>query len=129
MPDFVEGTIADIDRRLVELKTEESKLNAARAALLGENSTAPRASTPRSATVRRGPGRPRGRRTGSGKRADQTVALIRENPGITIPQLAEKLKIQPNYLYRVVPKLVSGGLITKDGSALNAVADAASTAA
>jgi hypothetical protein len=127
MPDFVDATVADIDRRLVELKTEESKLHAARVALLGENSGAPRASKPRAATTRRGPGRPRGRRTG-GSRANQTVALIRDNPGITIPQLAEKLKIQPNYLYRVVPKLVSDGLITKDGSALNAVADTAGTA-
>jgi hypothetical protein len=127
MPDFVDATVADIDRRLVELKTEESKLHAARVALLGENSRAPRASKPRAATTRRGPGRPRGRRTG-GSRANQTVALIRDNPGITIPQLAEKLKIQPNYLYRVVPKLVSDGLITKDGSALHAVADTAGTA-
>jgi hypothetical protein len=128
MPDFVDATVADIDRRLVELKTEESKLHAARVALLGENSRAPRASKPRAATTRRGPGRPRGRQSGSGTRANQTVALIRDNPGITIPQLAEKLKIQPNYLYRVVPKLVSDGLVTKDGSALNAVAVTAGTA-
>jgi DNA-binding IscR family transcriptional regulator len=49
--------------------------------------------------------------------------VIRENPGITITQLAKRLKIQPNYLYSVLPKLVSDGLITKDGSALNPVAD------
>jgi hypothetical protein len=125
MPDFVDGTIADIDRRLAELKTEESKLIAARAALRGESGRAPRASQTRSTTTRRGPGRPRGRQSG-GTRAKQTVTLIRENPGISIPQLAGKLKIQPNYLYRVVPKLVSDGLITKDGSALNAVAEKAS---
>lgn len=123
MADFVDGTIADIDRRLAELKAEESKLTAARAALLGESGRAPRASSPRPAAKRRGPGRPRGRRTG-GSRANQAVAVISENPRITIPQLAEKLKIQPNYLYRVVPKLVSDGLITKDGAALSAVASA-----
>jgi predicted HTH transcriptional regulator len=128
MPDFVDGTIADIDRRLVELKAEEGKLIAARAALRGESSRTPRAPrAPRAATAtRRRPGRPRGRQSG-GTRANQAVTLIRENPGITIPQLAEKLKIQPNYLYRVVPKLVSDGLITKDGAALNSVAEATST--
>ncbi len=84
--------------------------------------SAPRAT--RTRTVR-GPGRPRGRRSAAGTRADQTVALIRENSGVTIPQLAEKLKIQPNYLYRVVPKLVKDGLITKDGTALTAVAQKA----
>jgi CRP-like cAMP-binding protein len=126
MPNFVDGAVADIDRRLAELGEEESKLQAARAALLGENSRAARVSAPRATKTRRGPGRPRGRQTG-GSRASQTVGLIRENPGITIPQLAEKLQIQPNYLYRVVPKLVSDGLITKDGSALNAVAATAST--
>lgn len=123
MPDFVDGTIAEIDKRLVELKTEESKLNAARAALLGRSDGAARVSAPRGArkgTGRR-PNRPRGSRSRNGSRADQTVALIREHAGITIPQLAEKLKIQPNYLYRVVPKLVSDGLIIKDGSALTAV--------
>ena len=129
MPDFVDGTIAEIDRRLAELGQEESKLKAARAALLGQSdgrtrAAAPRAAAPRAAVTRRGPGRPRGRRGRSGSRADQAVALIRENPGITIPQLAEKLKIQPNYLYRVVPKLVKDGHITKDGAALSRVAGA-----
>jgi hypothetical protein len=122
MPDFVDVTIADIDRRLVELGDEKSKLHAARVALLGESPRARRSSPPAARTGRR-PGRPRGKRGASGTRANQAVALIRDSPGLTIPQLAEKLKIQPNYLYRVVPKLVNEGLITKDGSALNAVAD------
>jgi len=123
MADFVDGTIADIDRRLAELGEEESKLKAARAALLGHKSGPSRVPSPRTARTGRGPGRPPGQRTGSGSRSDQAVAVIRENPGITITQLAKRLKIQPNYLYRVLPKLVSDGLITKDGSALNPVAD------
>ena len=40
---------------------------------------------------------------------------MRDKPGITIPQIAESLKIEPNYLYRVMPKLVSEGLVTRDG--------------
>lgn len=59
---------------------------------------------------------------GAGSRAEQAVALIRETSGTTIPQLAEKLGIQSSYLYRVVPKLVSEGLTTRDGSTLHPAA-------
>ena len=40
---------------------------------------------------------------------------MREKPGITIPQIAESLKIEPNYLYRVMPKLVEDGQVKRDG--------------
>ena len=59
-------------------------------------------------------GRPRGRRGGN-TRANQALALVRDKPGITIPQIAEALKIEPNYLYRVMPKLVEDGQVTRDG--------------
>ena len=36
-------------------------------------------------------------------------------PGITIPQIAEAMKIEPNYLYRVMPRLVSDGQVRRDG--------------
>jgi hypothetical protein len=59
---------------------------------------------------RRGPGRPRKatrRSTGprGGTRADEALKVIEANPGITIPELAEKLGIRPNYLYRVTAGL------------------------
>jgi hypothetical protein len=59
-------------------------------------------------------GRP-GRRKGSGTRAAQTVALVKGEPGITIPQLAAKMGIKQNYLYRVLPGLQQEGKITKQG--------------
>ena len=40
---------------------------------------------------------------------------MRETPGITIPQIAEALKIEPNYLYRVMPKLVEEGQVRREG--------------
>jgi hypothetical protein len=112
---FVDTTVKDIDDRLRELKDEAAKLEAARSALVGERrgpgrppgSTAP-------TRARRRPGRPRGRRGGN-TRANQALELVRSKPGITIPQIAEALKIEPNYLYRVMPKLVSDGQVTKDG--------------
>jgi hypothetical protein len=68
--------------------------------------------------ARRGPGRPPGRRSTSrpaarrqtrsragGTRGDQALKVIKENPGITIPELAKRLRIRPNYLYRVTGSL------------------------
>jgi len=48
-------------------------------------------------------------------RSNQALELVRNQPGITIPQIAEALKIEPNYLYRVMPKLVSDGQVRRDG--------------
>jgi len=112
---FVDTTVKDIDDRLRDLKAEVSKLEAARAALVGGSRGRGR---PRgaSATARsnRRPGRPRGRRGGN-TRANQALELVRKQPGITIPQIAEALRIEPNYLYRVMPKLVADGQVTRDG--------------
>jgi hypothetical protein len=66
------------------------------------------------ATPARKPGRQRGRRAGGG-RATEALALVKKQPGVTIPQLAAAMKIQPNYLYRVLPKLAADGEIKRDG--------------
>jgi Winged helix-turn-helix DNA-binding len=120
LADFVDSTVKDIDRRLSELKVEVSKLEAARAALVGgrrgpgrPSSANGASASPRRRTTRRA-GRPRGRRGGN-TRANQALALVQEKPGITIPQIAESLKIEPNYLYRVMPKLVEDGQVSREG--------------
>jgi DNA-binding IscR family transcriptional regulator len=41
--------------------------------------------------------------------------LVRGKPGITIPEIAVAMGIEPNYLYRVMPKLVSDGQVKRDG--------------
>ena len=69
----------------------------------------------------RRPGRPRGRRGGA-TRANQALELVRKQPGITIPQIAEAMKIEPNYLYRVMPRLVSDGQVRRDGQGWHPVA-------
>lgn len=56
-----------------------------------------------------------GRPKGSGTRAVQALSLVQGQPGITIPELAVKMKIKQNYLYRVLPGLEQEGKITKDG--------------
>ena len=121
MADFVDSTVKDIDSRLSELKLEVQKLEAARTALVGgrrgpgrpaATSATPRdGSTPRRSTRR--VGRPRGRRGNT--RANQALELVKSKPGITIPQIAESLKIEPNYLYRVMPRLVEEGSVRREG--------------
>ena len=117
MTEFVDTTVRDIDSRLSELRQEVGKLEAARAALTGERRGPGRPPGSGSSTRRNGtrrPGRPRGRRGGN-TRANQAMELVRAQPGITIPEIAETLKIAPNYLYRVMPKLVSDGIVRRDG--------------
>jgi hypothetical protein len=118
MAEFVDSTVKEIDNRLQELKEEVSRLEAARSALVGTRrrpGRPPGTGTPVATRRRTGrrPGRPRGRRGGA-TRANQALELVRNQPGITIPQIAEALKIEPNYLYRVMPKLVSDGQIRRD---------------
>jgi hypothetical protein len=64
-------------------------------------------------------GRPKARRggrpKGSGKRATEALSLVRGQPGITIPELAVKMGIKQNYLYRVLPGLEQGGKLEKKG--------------
>jgi hypothetical protein len=109
---------------LRELRDEVRKLEAARIALTAEGngrsrparatrSSSSAARGTRSGTPRR-PGRPSGRRSGN-TRASQALDLVRSQPGITIPRLAAEMKIQPNYLYRVMPALEKDGSIKRDG--------------
>lgn len=126
MTEFVDSTVKDIDQRLSELKQEVAKLEAARSALVGgrRGPGRPRGSATRRSTARStrrsasGNGRrrrgSRGRRGGA-TRANQALELVRQNPGITIPQIAKQMGIEPNYLYRVLPRLQQEGAIKRDG--------------
>jgi DNA-binding MarR family transcriptional regulator len=113
--------VKDIDQRLRELHDEVSRLEAARSALTGGRRQPGR---PRRATTRTTRARA-GRRTSAGPltrsrrggdtRAVQALELVRERPGITIPDIAKAMRIEPNYLYRVLPRLASEGSIKRDG--------------
>jgi CRP-like cAMP-binding protein len=113
---FLESTVQDIDARMEELRGELDRLEAARSALVGAGSrrSAARsgdgAATRTRGSARRGPGR-----RGGNTRAAQALELVRQRPGITIPEIAEAMGIEPNYLYRVMPRLLSEGQITRDG--------------
>jgi hypothetical protein len=124
--DFLDEKRHEISSRLKELKPlvdEYGRLEAAVAALDGVPATGLTPATRRAparataATRKRGAthsGR-RGRPKGSGTRGAEALALVKANPGITIPEIAEKMGIKQNYLYRVLPGLVEDRLVVKDG--------------
>ncbi|MDQ4040262.1 MAG: winged helix-turn-helix domain-containing protein [Actinomycetota bacterium] len=111
-----------IEDRLALLRDEIKRLETAAAALGGGNGRRgpgrPRGSTTRRSTSARP--RRRGRPRGSGTRALQAEKLVRENPGISIADLAKRMNIKPNYLYRVMPQLQKDGKVRKQGSGWHA---------
>src|SRR3954467_5030625 len=124
MADFLEEKRREIAQRLKELKPlvdEYHSLEGALAALEGVRRPGASASTRTTASAprrRRGTSHNSGRRgrpKGSGTRAQQTLSLVTETPGITIPELADKMGIKQNYLYRVLPGLEQDGKVRKEG--------------
>jgi CRP-like cAMP-binding protein len=120
MADFLEQKRKEIQTRLKELKPaveEYQLLEAAAAALGGLGDGAAKPAPARTRRAARTPARSsrRGRPRGGGTRATQALELVRERPGITIPELAEAMGIQQNYLYRVMPGLADEGKVTKSG--------------
>jgi sugar-specific transcriptional regulator TrmB len=105
--------------RIRELEDELSKLQRALSSLTGGRQG------------RRGPGRPPGSRSRSraaaaprrrrgGTRADQAVRLVKANPGISASEVAKKMRIKPNYLYRVLGDLEKEGRVKKSGRSYTA---------
>jgi hypothetical protein len=125
MADFLDEKKREIEARLKELRPlvdEFHRLEAAAAALDGVGTAAATGAPARrarrpaapSAAPSGGPRR-RGRPRGSGTRSKQALELVRTRPGITIPEIAEAMGIQQNYLYRVMPGLAEEGKVTKSG--------------
>ena len=126
MADFLEEKKREISSRLKELRPlvdEFHRLEAAQRALEGVGNSGGSTTTRRGPRRRSGGGgssssgtkRGRGRPRGSGNRAQQALKLVNESPGITIPEMAQRMGIQVNYLYRVLPGLEQDGKVRKEG--------------
>jgi hypothetical protein len=116
MADFLDEKRKEIDARLRELRPlvdEYNRLEKAAAALSGVGGAQRAVAAPRRRGSGSGGGNRRGRPRGSGNRAKQALELVRTRPGITISEMASAMKIQPNYLYRVMPTLESEGQVVK----------------
>ena len=130
MADFLAEKLREIDERLKELRPlhdEYLKLERAKQALEGMG-----------APARRGPGRPRGSgagtraSSGNGRRrrrsraggtaAEKVLDVVRQNPGITVSEVGDRLGYtQKNYLYRVFHNLTEDGAVQKQGKGYSAV--------
>jgi hypothetical protein len=123
MADFLDEKRRELRERLKELRPlvdEYHRLEAAVQALEGVAAPTPATSpSPRrrssAGASNGGAGGRRGRPRGSGTRGKQALDLVRSNPGITIPEIAGRMGIQQNYLYRVLPALQKDGLVRKEG--------------
>jgi predicted HTH transcriptional regulator len=120
MADTLNKIRSDLEKRLRELEPvirEHSQLREGLDALKTagtrvERTVTTAAKRSRAATTgiaARGPGRPRG----TGGRAQEALKLVHKHPGITIGEMAKRMKIQANYLYRVLRQLEKDGKIKK----------------
>jgi CRP-like cAMP-binding protein len=110
--DILDRARKDIESRLSDLRDEVKRLEGALGALTERRG---RSTRTRRSTTRRRPanGRRRGRRAQGGTRAAQAHRLVQSNPGITISEMAKRMGITPNYLYRVMPQLEKEGKVRK----------------
>ena len=103
-----------LNNRIRELEGELSKLQRALSSLTDGRQGRRGPGRPRgSRGTTRTAARPRGRRRGT--RADQAVRLIKANPGISAAEIAKKMRIKPNYLYRVLGDLQKERRVKKSG--------------
>ena len=114
-PNTVDEAAGLIRERIKELDSERAKLERALASLTGGREGRRGPGRPRRSTASSAPRRRRRRRGGT--RADQAVKLVAENPGISASEIAKRMRIKPNYLYRVLAELEKEGKIRKDGRA------------
>lgn len=109
MTDFLKDQLAAMDKRLRELRPaydEYLKVEQAKAALEGLGS--PRRAAPGT--------RRRRRRRAGGTRAEEALGMLRQNPGLSVRDLSERMNIRhPNYLYRVLGQLESEGAVKRKG--------------
>jgi hypothetical protein len=130
MADFLTEKRQEIDNRLKELRPlyeEYLTLVKAQEALAGMEQPRrrgpgrPPGSTSKRTRASSGNGRRRRRRRAGGTRGDQALAVVRQNPGITVSELGDKLGIaQKNYLYRVMANLQEDGAVKKEGKGFHA---------
>lgn len=111
--DLLKSRIRELEDELSKLQRALSSLTNGRQGRRGPGR--PPGSRSRSRTAA---ARPRGRRRGT--RADQAVNLVKANPGISASEMAKKMRIKPNYLYRVLGDLEKEGRVKKSGRSYTA---------
>jgi hypothetical protein len=126
MADFLSQQLSALEKRLGELRPQVEEylnLEKVKEALegVGRSGSGRGPGRPRGSAARRSTNGRRRRSRRGGTRADQALKVVRENPGITVSEMAGKMSIkQPNYLYRVMNQLESDGAVKKTGKGYTA---------
>jgi predicted HTH transcriptional regulator len=107
-----------IEGRIKELEDERHRLERTLSDITGGRIGRRRPGRPRSTAKRGTTAKRRGRRRST--RADQAVRHVKNNPGITASEIAKKMRIQPNYVYRVMGDLQKQGKVRKKGKGYQA---------
>jgi len=116
MADTLDKARTLIEARIRELDDERKQLEKALSNLGGKRGPGrPRGSTGTARRSSSGGAPKRRRRRRGGTRADQALKHVTENPGIRASEIASKMNIKPNYVYRVMSELESDGKVTKKG--------------
>ena len=105
--------------RISELDSERAKLERALSSLTEgrEGKRGPGRPRGSSATRQSSNGRKRRRSRKGGTRAEHALRVISENPGVSASEIAERLQMKPNYMYRVLTELQGDGKVRKEGRA------------
>jgi ribosomal protein S25 len=122
MADVLSEIRSGLEKRLRELEPlikEHAQVREAVDALKSAGTRAERAvksavkgtGSAKASSAIRGRGRPRG----TGGRAQEALKLVHTHPGITLAEMAKRMKIKANYLYRILPQLEKEGRVTKRG--------------
>ena len=133
VPDFVQTAVKEIDDQLRVLKDEASRLEAARASLTGARRRRGRPASNGAGSTPARPASPRNARAAAPSGIAEAVTrapirrfrLVREKPGITIPEIAEAMKIEPNYLPGPAA-VASDGQVKRDGQGWHQAASSTS---
>ena len=121
MADVLSELRSGLEKRLRELEPLISEHAQVRKALDALEGVGKRAQGTAASAVKRSPSakagsparRRGGRPPGTGGRAQEVLAHVHKQPGVTIAELAKRMKIKPNYLYRVLPQLEKDGKLHK----------------
>lgn len=116
----VEQAASLLKDRIGELEDELAKLQRALADLTDGREGRRRPGRPRATSAGGSTTTRRRRRRRGGTRADQAVKIISDNPGVTASEIAKRMRIKPNYLYRVLGDLQKEGRVKKSGRSYTA---------
>lgn len=98
MRETLQKRLAEINEKMAPMESERTEIQDVLQAFKG------------SRPARSTSGAPRGRR---GKRMEEFLTFVAENPGCKVMDAARAIGIQPNYLYRIADKATDAGKVVK----------------